>query len=482
MKKFLSLLLSICSLIVFAAALSAAEPAKSVRFVRKQLDSKFRSEGVAVADFNKDGKMDIAAGWCWYEAPDWKMHNIAEKAQDVDPHGYSNAFCCFAEDVNHDGWSDLLVVDFPGQPTWWFENPKETGKVWPKHTVTPVTNNESPTYLDLNGDGKKELICAVSLDPKMPDGPDRVMAYLTPKEDPNAEWTIHAISAKGAPGTARYAHGLGVGDVNKDGKNDIVVGDGWWEAPAKDDGSEWKWHAAKLGGQGAQMYVYDFDGDGDNDVFSSSPHAFGMWWHEQTGKDQWTSHEIDKTFSQIHGVCFADMNGDGLPDIVCGKRFWAHAPKPDGTGGDPGVNEPARLDFERGCIKLLQVLRHAIDLFQAAVVVLEVVHHDLVPQIERLQVVDHVRIHDRELAGQVRFHVQVLISRLDRLRGVGDVRDRCGRRNRHHVTVAHAFGFDAFAHAVPVECLRAIDVDKFFTALLHQNINRIDRQYAATPQ
>ena len=130
----------------------AGEPAK-VRFVRHQLDAKFRSEGVAVGDFNKDGKMDIAAGFVWYEAPDWKMHTIIEKTPEYEAKGYSNSFCTWADDLNGDGWTDILVVDFPGTPTWWFENPKEPGKLWTRRTVTPVTNNESPTYLDLNGDG-----------------------------------------------------------------------------------------------------------------------------------------------------------------------------------------------------------------------------------------------------------------------------------------------------------------------------------------
>lgn len=328
--------LSCSFVLLLLGGLSAEEPAaKSVRFQRTELDAKFRSEGVAVADFNKDGKLDIAAGWVWYEAPDWKMHQLTEKAPDHDPKGYSNSFCCFAEDVNHDGWSDLIVVDFPGTPTWWFENPKASDKLWPKHTVTPVTNNESPTYLDIDGDGKKELLCAVAPTSETSDGPDRQMAYLTPTKDPLEPWTIHPISAKGAPGCQRYSHGLGVGDVNSDGRNDVLVGDGWWEAPPKDDGSEWKFHKAGFGGLGAQMYAFDFDGDGDSDVFSSSPHAFGMWWHEQVGKDEWKTHEIDKTFSQVHGVCFADINGDKLPDLVCGKRWWAHA------AGDPGVDDPA---------------------------------------------------------------------------------------------------------------------------------------------
>ena len=333
--------LIVLSLCVFAINLltqlpaDAQSPTKNIRFQRTQLDAKFRSEGVAVADFNKDGKQDIAAGFVWYSAPDWKMHQLTDKAPEYDPKGYSNSFCNFAEDVNKDGWPDLLVVDFPGTPTWWFENPKEPGRMWTKHTVTPVTNNESPAYLDLDGDGKRELILGFAPDPKNTDGPERQIGYATPVSDPLQPWKLHAVSAKDAPGAKRYSHGLGVGDVNGDRKNDILVGEGWWEAPATAAEGEWKFHRANFGGQAAHMYAFDFDGDTDSDVLSSSPHAYGIWWHEQVGKNEWKTHEIDRTFSQTHAVCMADINGDKLPDFVTGKRWWAHAK------GDPGVDEPA---------------------------------------------------------------------------------------------------------------------------------------------
>lgn len=318
------------------SAAFAQAPAE-IKFKKTQLDPKFRSEGVAVGDYNKDGKADIAAGYAWYEAPDWKMHKItdADAVPEYNPKGYANSFCNFAEDLNGDGWTDLIVVDFPGTPTWWFENPKESGKPWKKHLAVPVTNNESPQYLDVDGDGKRELLCAFAPDTPSSDGPDRYMGYAKPAKDPYAPWVITPISTKAAPGTMKYSHGLGLGDVNGDKRLDVLVADGWWEAPEKLGNGEWTFHKANFGGQAAQMYAYDFDGDGDNDVLTSSPHAFGIWWHEQVGKNEWKTHELDKTFSQVHGVCLADMNGDGLADFVCGKRWWAHA------AGDPGVDDPA---------------------------------------------------------------------------------------------------------------------------------------------
>lgn len=321
-------------LLLLGCAVAAAEEGKKVRFKKTQLDPIFRSEGVCVADFNKDGKLDICAGFVWYEAPDWKMHQMTDKAPEYDPKGYSNAFCCFADDLNGDGWSDVLVVDFPGTPTWWFENPKESGKPWTKHTVTPVTNNESPQYIDVDGDGQRELVLAFNPDKQNTDGPEKQLGYAKRRKDPTQEWELIAVSEKNIPGGNRYTHGLGVGDMNKDGRLDFLNPHGWWERPAELGSDPWKFHPVDFG-DGANYQIYDFDGDGDNDVITTSPHGYGIWWHEQKPDGTFARHEIDKSFSQTHATALVDINGDGLPDLITGKRWWAHA------SGDPGGDEAA---------------------------------------------------------------------------------------------------------------------------------------------
>ena len=333
--KFLFGMTASLALFVFSVQIASAIEAGKITFKKVQIDAKFRSEGVTAGDFNKDGKLDVAAGRVFYTAPDWKMHSMEKEAREFPPKGYSGSFCNFAADVNSDGWTDVILVDFPGAPTFWYENPKKTGALWKQHVCTPVSNNESPTYLDLDGNGRRELIMAVAPSTKMADGPDRQMAFLKPDSDPYKVWHITAFSKKAAPSTTKYSHGLGVGDINKDGRNDILVPQGWWEAPENRTAGQWKFHAAPLGKDAAQMHVYDFDGDGDNDVLSSSAHRFGIWWHEQLGEGKWKTHEIDRSFSQTHGLCLADINSDGLPDFVTGKRWWAHG------GRDPGGDQPA---------------------------------------------------------------------------------------------------------------------------------------------
>lgn len=338
-RHWLGLLL-ISSVALGSVAVADAQDAKKIAFKKTHIDPKFRSEGVAVGDFNKDGKQDIAAGWVWYEAPKWNMHSTVDKAPEHDPHGYSHSFQTFAWDVNGDQWTDIIIVDFPGAQTWWLENPKEVGKLWPKHELTRVTNNESPQMLDIDGDKKPELLFAWSPDPGNTDGPERQVGFAKPESDVNASWKLFPVSEKNAPSAQRFSHGIGSGDVNKDGRNDIIVPQGWWESPEGSADAKWKWHPANFdcGGGAAQMFAYDFDGDGDNDIVGSSPHGKGIHWFEQTAADKFTRHEIDMEYSQTHGVCFADMNGDGTPDIVTGKRWWAHGPN-----GDPEPNNPAVL-------------------------------------------------------------------------------------------------------------------------------------------
>lgn len=332
------------AIVLFAAAPAFCQEtsAGKISFKRAVLDTVFRSEGVAVGDFNKDGKADIAAGAVWYQAPDWKMQLTGDKAPEYDPLSYSHAFQTFADDLNGDGWTDLIVVDWPGAMTWWLENPKKAGASWQQHVLTPVTNNESPQFVDVDGDGKRDLLAAFAPDPKDFDGPARRMGFMTRTSDPSAAWKIHAVSAAGAPSTKRYSHGIGAGDINRDGRQDILCREGWWEAPAQASDAQWTFHAVPLGEDCAQMHAYDFDGDGDNDVLSTAAHKVGMWWHENLGKDnqgneKWQTHLIDDSFTQTHAVCLADINGDGLADFVTGKRWWAHGPKGDINPGDPAV-------------------------------------------------------------------------------------------------------------------------------------------------
>lgn len=309
-------------------AFAAEKKAAKLTFQRTQLDSKFRSEGVAAGDFNHDGKLDVAAGSVYYAAPDWQMHAIREKADEYDPAVYSDSFCNFAEDVNGDGWTDLLVVDFPGKETWWFENPQTAAGPWKRHACVPETNNESPQYLDVDGDGQRDLLY----------GAGEKVGFATRTKDVAAPWTIRTISQAKSPGTNRFSHGLGLGDVNGDGRHDVLVPEGWWEAPAKADQSEWAFHDLPHKQPCAHMFAYDFDGDKDHDILCSSAHAFGVWWLEQQEPGTFKLHEIDMSFSQTHSMCLADMNGDGLADFVTGKRWWAH-----GAKGDPGSDQPAVL-------------------------------------------------------------------------------------------------------------------------------------------
>jgi FG-GAP-like repeat len=324
-RRFTTATLVVLTLLLPTVA-AAAEKSASITFKRTQLDPKFRSEGVAVGDFNSDGRLDIGAGPVYFAAPDWRMVPIQENPPEYDPHNYSNSFVCFADDINGDGRTDMIVGDFPGKETWWFEQPEKEGQPWKRHTATPITNNESPSYLDVDGDGKRELLFGYD--------PGKYIGLAKPTA--SGLWKLVPISAAGAPGTDRFSHGIGAGDINGDGRKDVMVVEGWWEAPAAKSQSSWVFHPAKFGEPCAHMYAYDVDGDGDNDVLSSSAHQIGIWWHEQT-PDGWKTHEISNVITQTHSMNLADINGDGLLDIVTGKRYWAHGPEGDARPDDPAV-------------------------------------------------------------------------------------------------------------------------------------------------
>jgi hypothetical protein len=313
-----------------------------VEHERIELSQLFFGEGASAGDFNKDGVMDVISGPYWYEGPDFLTAHEMYPPVPLDPVGYSEAFFQFVRDFDGDTWPDVLVVGFPGHATYWYENAQGAGTHWTAHLVAPEVGNESPTLADITGDGESELLMQAG----------GRFGWAAPATDPREPWSFHPISED--LGLSKFTHGLGIGDINGDGRSDLVDREGWWEQPASLAGDPaWTrhlqpFHVGGLGG--AQMLVYDVDDDGDNDVVTSlDAHGWGLSWFEQArtdGEVTFTEHRIMDApvegstavaFSQLHALALFDMNADGAPDVVTGKRRWAHGPAKDPEPNAPPV-------------------------------------------------------------------------------------------------------------------------------------------------
>jgi hypothetical protein len=340
------------SLLVALSLLCSVSPAApKVSFERIVVDRTFRAEGVATGDVNHDGKLDILSGDVWYAAPNWEMHEVRKVGKYDGTKGYSNCFANFAQDVNGDGWVDSIVIGLPNDPCWWYENPKNKAGHWKERMVVNSACNETPIFVDLSGKGKPVLVFAVR--------PKGQMAWFSVPKDLDGLWDMNIIAAgPDAPGTKKYSHGLGAGDVNGDGRNDVLIKEGWWQAPRRRNRSNWKFHPANLGEDCANVLVYDIDNDGDGDVITSSAHRYGIWWFEQLDGSQFKQHVISEKYSQPHAIILADMNRDGIMDLVTGKRHFAH------QGKDPGGRDSAMLywfELRRGEKGKVEFVLHEID-------------------------------------------------------------------------------------------------------------------------
>jgi hypothetical protein len=329
---------------VFVVALGPAWiVAADVTFEKTWIDKSFRSEGIAVTDVDGDGQGDLLAGSIWYQAPEWKPRELTVVKEFLPLKGYSESFACFCDDLSGDGRPDLIVVGYPGAPVRVYENPGPAGldNHWREYQAFPSCCNESPAYTDLTGDGRRELICGFE--------PEKKLGWFSPRGKISDPWTCHPLSGPEMPGAARYYHGLGAGDVNLDGRTDIITPEGWYEAPPDRRVPDWPFHREAIapGRKAAHIIVHDFDDDGDADLLMSSAHAKGIWWYEQKhegkeGKEsrKWIEHAIDDSCSQTHAMVLADVNGDGLEDFVTGKRWQAH------MGKDAEADKPE--DIEAG--------------------------------------------------------------------------------------------------------------------------------------
>lgn len=356
----------------FAMALAAFSlPAGEVSFERLRLTDQFWGEGADFADFNRDGHNDVTSGPFWYAGPDFKQRHAFAPAETTfktkaadgsevtlpgyegalgTKNAYSQCFFSFTDDFNRDGWPDVLVIGMPGERCYWYENPQGKDGAWPRHLAVEVPDGESLMYLDVTGDGRPELVS----------GSGGTMGYSKPNGDkPTEPWTFVPVSPK--KGYHKYSHGQGASDVNGDGRIDLIESNGWYEQPASLVGNPvWEFHpfdfcpptdkGIAIGG--AQLFAYDVNGDGLNDIITCiACHGYGLAWYEQVRDGDRIDFKrhlfVNKTpeenpygvaFSQPHALDLVDIDGDGLKDLITGKRFWAHGPT-----GDVDANGPAVL-------------------------------------------------------------------------------------------------------------------------------------------
>lgn len=301
-------------------------------FERQQLSDTYFSEGANAADINGDRIPDVVYGPYWFAGPDFKTKQPIYEPVAQNTNGYADNFFNWTYDFNSDGWNDVLVVGFPGTPAYVYENPKSEGlnSHWKKHQVFDWVSNESPQFTNIVGDERPELICTR----------DGFFGFASIDwNQPFESWTFHPVSEQVT--AKRFGHGLGVGDINGDHRLDVIHSGGWLEQPethASD--SRWLPHIVSFSQSygGAEMYAYDVDDDGDNDVITShAAHEFGLGWYEQiASEDEPTfqhhlimgehpsQNKYGVLFSEPHSIALADINGDGLKDIITGKTYWSH--------------------------------------------------------------------------------------------------------------------------------------------------------------
>ena len=305
-----------------------AKEVRSPNFRMQRLTPYYYSFSAAAADIDRDGNMDIVSGPFIFYGPEFTTAREFYAAQTSSPSTtFQHNWVAFAGDFTGDGWPDILLASTDNNRL--YVNPRGEARRWDVYPniIPPANQSEISVMKDLDGDGKPELIYAsagavrlASPDPSHPTGP----------------WLSTQVGEAGS----YTAHGIGAGDINGDGRLDILNPTGWWEQPPEGIRQPmWTYHPVSFGRGGAEIVVYDVNGDGLNDVVTSlQAHGFGLSWFEQkrdaAGVISFVEHEIagtfaaknagDVTFSEPHGSTSADIDGDGIPDFIVGKRFFSH--------------------------------------------------------------------------------------------------------------------------------------------------------------
>jgi len=303
------------------SALDVDQPLFEHHFITNSLpdnpDSRYGTP--ALADFDNDGDLDFAFSITsdkifWFEfidADNWERHVLAE----IPGAQLGGA----VHDVDGDGWIDLVAGGF------WFKNPQDPiNELFTRYQYdsTITTEIHDVVVKDLDGDSKGDILVL---------GDREGCFWYKIPEDPNqdANWPRTTVTLDIVDELDDIHAGFfpgGVGDLDQDGDNDIVMPGRWYQN--ENNGQNWGRKFLPFGSVGywglsCRSWIMDMEGDGDNDIIIMSGDQVdsrGAWLESSGGSDpEFTVHLLPLTSGgrrgSLHSLAVADFDNDGDMDI-----------------------------------------------------------------------------------------------------------------------------------------------------------------------
>lgn len=292
---------------------------------------------VTLADVNGDRRPDIVAvtetSVVWFENPSWRKRTIIENQTEKDN------VCIAPYDVDGDGQIDF-ALGASWQPTntqsggtiQWLSRGKSLDENWTVHPIGSEPTVHRMRWGDVLGIGRAQLVVSPlqgrgTKGPEWSDGNGvRLLAFSIPKDISKDPWPMQVID-----NSLHCMHNHWICDFSGSGRLGVLTAS--WEGVHWFDRASDGWSKTRLGSgnessmpfkgsseikpgivRGNVGYMATIEPWHGHQVVVYTPSAPG------SAQALWTRHVIDDTLKWGHAVWTADLDGDGVDELIIGQR------------------------------------------------------------------------------------------------------------------------------------------------------------------